>query len=162
VTTVSSATKSVEFGPGTMQPTAIIGERINPTGKSKLQESLRNGDFTLVRNAAERQVNAGAHILDVNVGAPGVNEVEALAKAVEVVMATTDVPLCIDTANPDALAAAHHPRDRDGAEHRPGRRGGRRGGRFRHPGPLHQQARAGLVAYLPRLHGGRVPRRRDA
>ena len=106
MTTVSSATKEVTFGPGTGQPCAIIGERINPTGKSKLQESLRNGDLTLVRNSAKRQVESGAHILDVNVGTPGVNEVEMLAKAVQAVMEVADLPLCIDTANPDALAAA--------------------------------------------------------
>ena len=84
-------------------PVAMIGERINPTGKKKLSEALRAGDFDVVRREAIAQVESGAHILDVNVAAPGVNEIEVLPKAVKAVMGVVDVPLCIDINNPAAL-----------------------------------------------------------
>ncbi|HDN79477.1 MAG: pterin-binding protein [Chloroflexi bacterium] len=87
-------------------PTVIIGERINPTGKKKLAAALEAGDLELVRKEALAQVEAGADVLDVNVGAAGVDEVDMLPKAVKVVLETVDVPVCIDSANPDALAAA--------------------------------------------------------
>lgn len=88
------------------RPTVILGERINPTGKKKLAASLVEGNLDLVRQEALNQVEAGAHILDVNVGAAGVDEVELLPKAVELVLETVDVPICIDTPDGAALAAA--------------------------------------------------------
>jgi 5-methyltetrahydrofolate--homocysteine methyltransferase len=87
-------------------PTTLIGERINPTGKKKLSAALQAGDMELVRQLAISQVEAGADILDVNVGAAGVDEVSLLPQAVQIVMQTVDVPLCIDSDNPNALAAA--------------------------------------------------------
>ena len=84
-------------------PVAMIGERINPTGKKKLSEALRAGDFDVVRREAIAQVESGAHILDVNVAASGINEIAVLPKAVEAVMGVVDVPLCIDINNPAAL-----------------------------------------------------------
>jgi 5-methyltetrahydrofolate--homocysteine methyltransferase len=104
MTTISSATRALDFGGG--QPTAVIGERINPTGKSRLTQALLTGNFDYLVHEARRQVAAGATILDVNVGAPGVDEVAALRRAVEVVSAAVDVPLCIDSSSADALAAA--------------------------------------------------------
>ncbi|MDA8211051.1 MAG: dihydropteroate synthase [Clostridia bacterium] len=94
----------VIMGPG--MPTVIIGEKINPTGRKKFAQALLNGDLSLVREDALAQVGAGADMLDVNVGAAGVNEVELLPKAVKLVSEVVDVPLCIDSSNPDALAAA--------------------------------------------------------
>ncbi len=91
---------------GDDRPTVIIGERINPTGKKKLSAALVAGDLSIVEKEALAQVEAGAHILDVNVGAAGVNEVDLLPKAVRLVMETIDVPICIDTANSEAMAAA--------------------------------------------------------
>ncbi len=88
------------------RPTVIIGERINPTGKKKLSAALAAGDLEMVRAEAQAQVAAGADVLDVNVGAAGVNEVDLLPKAVRLVMETVDVPICIDTASSEALAAA--------------------------------------------------------
>ena len=96
--------KNVVIGNG--QPTVIIGERINPTGKKKLAASLVAGELDIVRQEALAQVDAGADILDVNVGAAGVDEVDLLPKAVRLVMDTVDVPICIDTADGEALAAA--------------------------------------------------------
>jgi len=85
------------------RPTIMIGERINPTGKKKLSEALRVGDLDVVRREAIAQVESGAHILDVNVAASGVNEIEVLPKAVEAIMGVVDVPLCIDINNPATI-----------------------------------------------------------
>ena len=88
------------------RPTVIIGERINPTGKKRLASALTVGDLSVVKEEAIKQVDAGAHVLDVNVGAAGVDEVDLLPKAVRLVLETVDVPICIDTPNVEALAAA--------------------------------------------------------
>ena len=103
-TRLSSPKKEVIIGDD--QPTVLIGERINPTGKKKLAEALKAGDLEVVRKEALAQVQAGADILDVNVGTFGVDEVTLLPKAVRTVMDTVDVPLCLDSSNPDALEAA--------------------------------------------------------
>lgn len=103
-TKISSKTSEVIIGPG--YPTVIIGERINPTGKKLLAESLVKKDMSRVRSLALSQVEEGAAVLDVNVGAAGVNEVEVLPLAVKAVMEVTDVPLCLDSPNVDALRAA--------------------------------------------------------
>jgi 5-methyltetrahydrofolate--homocysteine methyltransferase len=103
-TRVSSLTKEVIIGDN--RPTVIIGERINPAGKKKLTEALKAGDLEMVRREAQAQVQAGADILDINVGAFGVDEVTLLPRAVQEVMDTVDVPLCIDSNNPTALEAA--------------------------------------------------------
>ncbi len=87
-------------------PTIIIGERINPTGKKRLQQELLAGSLDLVRQEAIQQVAAGADILDVNVGATGVDEVVLLPEAVKAVLEVVDVPLCIDSGHPRALEAA--------------------------------------------------------
>jgi len=100
----ASRTKLVFIGSGF--PTRIIGERINPTGKKKLQEALKKGDFTLVKEEAKKQVQEGAELLDVNVGVPGINEAEVLKEAVKVVMETVDAPLVIDSKDPKALEEA--------------------------------------------------------
>jgi 5-methyltetrahydrofolate--homocysteine methyltransferase len=96
--------KKVVVGDGL--PTVLLGERINPTGKKKLAAALAAGDLEVVRQEAVAQVEAGADILDVNVGAAGVDEVELLPKAVRLVLETVGVPVAIDTANGEALAAA--------------------------------------------------------
>jgi 5-methyltetrahydrofolate--homocysteine methyltransferase len=88
------------------RPTVILGERINPTGKKKLAAALLAGDMEIVRAEALAQVEAGADILDVNVGAAGVDEVDLLPRAVKLVLDTVTVPVCIDTPNGEALAAA--------------------------------------------------------
>lgn len=103
-TRVSSATKEVIIS--SERPTVLIGERINPTGKKKLAAALQAGDLELVRQEALAQVEAGADILDINVGAAGVDEVSLLPETVELVMNTVDVPLCLDSSNPGALEAA--------------------------------------------------------
>jgi len=103
-TKVSSLKKEVIIGD--TQPTVIIGERINPAGKKKLAEALKANELEVVRMEALAQVQAGADILDVNVGTFGVDEVALLPRAVQAVMDTVDVPLCIDSNNPAALEAA--------------------------------------------------------
>jgi 5-methyltetrahydrofolate--homocysteine methyltransferase len=103
-TVVSSATQAVTISRG--GPTVIIGERINPTGRKVVLQALRDGNFDIVRNDATAQVAAGATVLDVNAGVPGADEVALLQQVMRMVMEVTDVPLCIDTANPAALGAA--------------------------------------------------------
>lgn len=103
-TKVSSATREVFIGDN--RPTVLIGERINPTGKKRLSAALKAGDMEVVRREALAQVDAGADILDVNVVAPGVDEVALLPQVVRVVMETVEVPLSIDINNPKALETA--------------------------------------------------------
>lgn len=85
---------------------AVIGERINPTGKKKLQAALREGDTGYVLNEAFKQEEAGAHILDVNVGLPGLDEPAVLTKMVEAIQEVTGLPLQLDTSNPEAMERA--------------------------------------------------------
>ncbi len=101
---VASRTKLVLLGSG--YPTRMIGERINPTGKKRLQEALKRGDFSLVREEAKKQVEEGAELLDVNVGVPGIDEVKALKEAVKTVIETVDAPIVIDSKDPKALEEA--------------------------------------------------------
>lgn len=84
----------------------IIGERINPTGKKKLQAALREGDMDYVLGEAFQQEEAGAHILDVNVGLPGLDEPTVLTRTVEAIQEVTGLPLQLDTSNPAAMEAA--------------------------------------------------------
>lgn len=87
-------------------PFTIIGEKINPTGRKKLAAALKEGDYDYVRNLAIRQVEMGANILDVNVGVPGIDEVAVLPEVAKLVSEIVDVPLCLDSANHNAIAAA--------------------------------------------------------
>ena len=103
-TKVSSITKEVTIGGD--RPTVLIGERINPAGKKKLAEALKTGNLEMVRSEALAQAEAGADILDVNVGTFGVDEFALLPQAVQTVMDTVDLPLCLDSADPRALEAA--------------------------------------------------------
>ena len=88
------------------RPFVIIGERINPTRRKKLAETISQGDFSVAQEDARKQTEAGAQVLDVNAGIPGGDEPALLRGAVQAVMAVVDTPLCFDTANPDALEAA--------------------------------------------------------
>jgi len=88
------------------RPTVLIGERINPTGRKKLTEALKAGDLEIVRKEAIAQAEAGADIIDCNVNAPGVNDVELLPKAVKIVQEAVDAPMCLDSPNPAAIEAA--------------------------------------------------------
>jgi len=103
-TRVSNATKEVLISDD--QPTVLIGERINPTGKKKLAAALRTGNMELVRREAITQVQAGADILDVNVGVSGIDETRLLPQVVQAVMEAVDVPLSLDSDNPRSLEAA--------------------------------------------------------
>jgi 5-methyltetrahydrofolate--homocysteine methyltransferase len=104
LTTVYSASCRVEISRAL--PTVIIGERINPTGRKKVLQALKEGNFDTVRQDAIDQVQAGADILDVNAGVPGADEPALLEQVMRTVMEVVDVPLCIDTADPEALEAA--------------------------------------------------------
>jgi 5-methyltetrahydrofolate--homocysteine methyltransferase len=102
-TVVSSATKEVVIGAG--RPFVVIGERINPTGRPKLAEEMKAGDFTRVAADTQAQVAAGAHMLDVNAGIPLADEPAILAATVRLVQSLTDVPLSIDSSIVAALEA---------------------------------------------------------
>ena len=84
----------------------IVGERINPTGKKKLQEQLREGNLDMVSDFARTQEMDGASILDVNVGMSGIEEKSMMLNVMEEVMSVTDLPLCIDTSSPEVMEAA--------------------------------------------------------
>ena len=102
-TTITSATREVHIGFD--QPFVIIGERINPTGRKILAEEMKNGDYSRVEADALAQVEAGAHMLDVNAGIPLADEPRILAEAVQLVQSITDVPLSIDSSIVEALEA---------------------------------------------------------
>lgn len=102
-TVVSSAGREVVIGFD--QPFVIIGERINPTGRKLLAEEMRQGDYSRVQTDAIAQVEAGAHMLDVNAGIPLADEPAILAETVRLVQSITDVPLSIDSSIVEALAA---------------------------------------------------------
>jgi 5-methyltetrahydrofolate--homocysteine methyltransferase len=87
-------------------PITMIGERINPTGRKALAAALLEGDLDYVRRQAITQAAAGADILDVNVGVPGMDEAAVMPDVVRAVAAAVELPLCIDTANLESLAAA--------------------------------------------------------
>ncbi len=87
-------------------PFVIIGERINPTRRKALLESLAVGDFSVALQDAHSQVAAGAHVLDVNAGVPGADEPKLLSELTRALMQAVDTPLCFDSANPVALDAA--------------------------------------------------------
>lgn len=84
----------------------IIGERINPTGKKLFKEALRNNDINYILNQALEQINAGADILDVNVGLPEIDEKEMMIGVVKALQSITDLPLQIDSTKPEVIEAA--------------------------------------------------------
>jgi 5-methyltetrahydrofolate--homocysteine methyltransferase len=103
-TELTSKTKKVTIN--TEGPFVVIGEKINPTGRKKLAAALLEGDLDYVRDLASRQVAAGADVLDVNVGVPGVDDVPLIQQVVRLLVEEYDVPLCLDSPNPAALEAA--------------------------------------------------------
>ncbi|HMK09566.1 MAG TPA: dihydropteroate synthase [Anaerolineales bacterium] len=102
-TIIRSPRREVHIGPE--HPFVIIGERINPTGRSKLAAEMAAGDFARVRADARAQAEAGAQVLDVNAGIPLVDEPALLAEAVRVVQAEVETPLSIDSSIVAALEA---------------------------------------------------------
>ncbi len=101
-TVVCSWGKSQSFG----ELPVIIGERINPTGKPRLKQALKDLDMAYLQQEAVAQQETGAHMLDVNAGLPGIDEPKVLALAVESLQSVTDLPLQLDTADPAALEKA--------------------------------------------------------
>ena len=100
-TGIASASRAVWF----TEP-RCIGERINPTGKKRFKEALQNGDMDYILGQAISQVEAGAEILDVNVGLPGIDETEMMVRVIRELQAVVDVPLQIDSNKPEVLEAA--------------------------------------------------------
>ncbi len=102
-TIVSSATRTVTIGGD--QPFAIIGERINPTGRKLFQQQLRNGDLSRLEADVREQVAGGAMLLDVNMGAPLADEAALMSRAVTMIQDLTDLPLVIDSSIVEVLDA---------------------------------------------------------
>ena len=102
LTVVSSYTHAVNV---TDEP-VLIGERINPTGKKKVKEALRSRNLGYILEEALKQADCGAHILDVNVGLPEIDEREMMCEAVSELQSVTDVPLQLDSSDPSVLEAA--------------------------------------------------------
>ena len=102
-TVLRSASKEVVIGDD--QPFCIIGERINPTGRKLFQDQLRSGDLSRIEIDVAQQVAGGAMVLDINMGAALVDEVGLMTKAVKIVQALTDLPLCIDSSMIEVLEA---------------------------------------------------------
>lgn len=101
-TVVTSYSKAVTIG----NEPILIGERINPTGKQKLKEALRSADYSYIANEAIKQTDMGAHILDVNVGLPEIDETMVMERAVETLQAVSELPLCIDSTRAEVLEKA--------------------------------------------------------
>jgi 5-methyltetrahydrofolate--homocysteine methyltransferase len=102
-TVVSSASREVVIGDD--RPFVIIGERINPTGRKVLAQEMAAGDFSRVERDVIAQVEAGAHMLDVNAGIPLADEPAILARTVQLVQSLTDLPLSLDSSIVEALEA---------------------------------------------------------
>jgi len=101
---LSSQCMALEFGLN--DPFMIVGERINPTGKKKLQEQLKSGEFELVKQFAEEQEKNGASLLDINMGMSGIDEKETMLKAIEEISTVTNLPLSLDSSHVDVLEQA--------------------------------------------------------
>lgn len=102
-TALSSRTRTVYLGP--QFAPVIIGERINPTGRKALAGEIKGGSLVTVKKDALAQIQAGAGILDVNMGVPGINQPAVMKQAIEELAALVDVPLAVDTTDPAALEA---------------------------------------------------------
>ncbi len=100
-TIIGSATRDHIIGFET--PFTMIGERINPTGRKLLAEEMKNGDFSRVESDAIAQIEAGAHMLDINAGIPLADEPALLARAIQLVQGLSDIPICIDSSIVEAL-----------------------------------------------------------
>jgi 5-methyltetrahydrofolate--homocysteine methyltransferase len=98
--------KKSEVTIDTNGPVVIIGECINPTRRKRLVSTLQDGNFEYVLELAQSQINAGADVLDVNVGFPGVDDVKLLPETVLAIRDRFDIPLCLDSPNPKAIEAA--------------------------------------------------------
>lgn len=101
-TRISSYSHSIDFDDGHV----VIGERINPTGKSRFKQALRDGDIDYILSEGFAQEEAGAHALDVNVGLPEINEEETILKVMRELQSVIDLPLQIDSANTAAMEKA--------------------------------------------------------
>ena len=106
----STAEKQLKICSGstvvTVDHVTVIGERINPTGKKRLKQALLDEDFDYILSQAIEQIDAGAEILDVNVGVPSLDDVKMLPRVVRQLQSITGLPLQIDSSNPEAIEAA--------------------------------------------------------
>lgn len=104
ISALSSSRRTIM--PGRNHPFAVVGERINPTGKKQLQATLREGSLDMVRQFAIEQEQRRASVLDVNMGLSGIDEKAMMLRAISLLSGITPVPLCIDTTRPEIMEAA--------------------------------------------------------
>ncbi|MBN2569658.1 MAG: homocysteine S-methyltransferase family protein, partial [Deltaproteobacteria bacterium] len=104
ISALSSPRRAVFFG--NEKPVAIIGERINPTGKKYLQDELRAGKMTRIQEMAGEQFREGADLLDVNVGVAGIDQGKAMGEVVKLLAATSELPIVVDSTNCEAIERA--------------------------------------------------------
>ena len=102
-TVLRSASQEVIIG--FERPFVVVGERINPTGRKLLAEELSRGDYGRVEHDVVAQIEAGAHVLDVNAGVPMADEASLMANLVKLIQGMTSVPLCLDSSVVGALEA---------------------------------------------------------
>jgi 5-methyltetrahydrofolate--homocysteine methyltransferase len=101
---LKGTSKTVKIGAG--KTPVLVGERINPTNRKELIAKLKAGEFDILEGEAKKQIANGAEVLDINVGVPGIDEKHAMLEALRIVQGAVDVPLWIDTSNPEVLAIA--------------------------------------------------------
>ncbi|MHB1680050.1 MAG: homocysteine S-methyltransferase family protein [bacterium] len=101
-----AASRTTFVGLGAHHPPVMIGERINPTGKKEFIEELKNGKTNYIRKTAKIQTDDGASMIDINVGVPGIDEIELMKKAILAASNVVQTPLVIDSSNPDAVEEA--------------------------------------------------------
>ena len=101
---LSSRTSTCVIGAG--RPFCVIGERLNPTNRPELTEALKNGQISLLQQEARAQVSEGAHLLDVNIGVPGLDVTDVMTRVVRAIENVCRVPLVIDSTDPEAIEAA--------------------------------------------------------
>ena len=103
-TILQSKTKKTKID--TEGPMIVIGEKINPTGRKKLAAALQEGNFEYVKELAQKQIDAGADILDINVGVPELDQKLLMKKSILTLTTISDLPLCIDSDDPEVIEIA--------------------------------------------------------
>ncbi len=101
---LSSRTKTITIG--SESPFAIVGERINPTNREELANALQSKTFSVLQNEARKETEEGAHLLDVNIGSPEIDEAALMGGVIRAVENVSPLPLCVDSSNPNAIEAA--------------------------------------------------------
>ncbi len=104
VLSLSSRSQTITLGSDS--PFAVVGERINPTNREDLNEALKNKSYSVLQNEAKTETDEGAHVLDVNIGSPDIDEAAIMGGVIRSIENVSRLPICVDSSNPDAIEAA--------------------------------------------------------